>query len=1465
MKKRQKFALVLAMVMGIQCIPTTLLANPQAQVQDVWYSKDIEHNIDPVTGEMTPNVSILFKDPGVIAGNNAGSPNDYEEDDQHRTLFYQVELDKNNQGKPFRSEPISAVGNTIETSLTQGMKYGFDAYGEQTGTTYAVENGSLYKMRIIATHFHYTTDSQGKEIRNPAPADIIGPKEVYFLTDFDTRVEVVEEGLKVSWEYIPDMSYMLHHVEGIKETVNEVENSGMAEFREITAEEAKKLEVNGRVEYTLKGLKSQRAYSMYVAPTGYNRDGVIFADIERNEATGKSGPKIVSAITPITITVTPINNGMIEIYWGDITGIINENPLECIQVLAKSAGSDNYTVVAQTNDSLSSQKSIIIEEPKVDTTYKILFKFQNNYPDKESNSCDYEIKKETIPPYTPRIPEPFGPHVDLEASDKNPKKYLVTGDDRIWYDEEGKVIEAYLKDYTEQTFHGLTGTKAAFQIVWDAPLKQDDSGEVDYDLVYDIWVSDDRKVLEEDSANVPKVVEDRKVSESDTTKLIKHHKEDTVLGMKWELDTYYNTDTKQIEMLKRNKTYYVRIVAKRAISGAEGYAVSKPTLVAITMDKNGHIYAPSVIGKPPLQLQAESVTSHSMVIEWRTKWWEVAAKNLAEYGDYELAERILAEIGSSRVYTPNTYIPEVSVGPSIRYAYKKDYLEHNLENGDDAEAVKVAVNAYENSKNDTSGVNYFDAGYYLKEMLLADDIEYELSVLSYEAFEKMLETSGKETIEEWMYAIASDDTLSGLKWDAITPESAQGKTDWLQHEITATTQGEALKPNTRYIMMIRTYRIVDGEKLQQYFPSYVIGTTLTDFVGPEAIPTVPNLYVNKDSITDTSFEVYWKYNEDFEYDIVYATGEDPQKAEKLDFTIVSDPSLENRDENKYYFINGQNAYVKLTGLFPETTYNVWIRAKQKVGSLVSDFSTPATAKTLSLDAPDVPRGLGPASKESLYEVGDDKGVSGEDFVTVEWTKDTNDKGTQSLEGITKRYEYDLEFADNVEFIDSVVVTVTDALGGEANADFLAKTLTRFGELLPNRPYYIRVRARIIMTDAKQGKEIMKESEYSKWIRMMTKKTDNEYDGGENDNIVTYPNKVEESFNSGVWEWEIKDVQGVISDIIESEQYVYEIEMDLYKNRYDAVVRRIVMPAPVMQALIGQRMELRVTTHRAEYRIPARALSYKLEQSRTQDTLVFEFETKLAYDLEAIAKPYPYVVENAEAMQLYMRSTTSNNARITYFDDPIDVAIRLDEPYAYQENTYRMYTYDDKKGDWVEGSHEVQVREDDTYLSYRNQGTGIYALYKVDTYYAYDAVNYAMQALLSQYNIMGLGTSYQQDDTVGSNAFINLMLGLAEGQRDINLESYISTGRRSQANLTRLYMGNRTYITQEEALNGVIRLCEMKTGYRIQPAQKTFAGVNPEYSQSVAKAYTLGIITDIDPDAVVSYGELSTWIQMILPQ
>lgn len=1414
MLKRKVLALLIVGLLILQMIPIELFAVTNIR-PTVIVTNEGEKS------ERSPSIYINWKEVGFNPFPNPNlTPGYIQGSDQFKIEM--TDVTKGNSTSPLIHRHYKEKGE-YDTTLNNNS-----SFEGITGEIKGLNDGKIYKLNTTP---YYLVKQEDKIVEVKVDES---HTNVYFITDFNTQIESGEDGITVIWEDISSSSAVtgLTYEIGWREggsyrTENDMNGQGLGLLKTKVLKKEDLIQISGnKVKYTIEDTLPGYIYSVYVKVKATDgKQPVIW-----NRKTGLDGPKVVRGTSPIKMTLNEIgaDKDFIEIAW--YTRGRNYKNTEQIMIQTSLSGeedgdwkdlkpmdledSEGYKDIPQ---------SIIIRAPKEPIYFRVRFRDRDSRVEVFTNIERYIPFELRVEPVKPKIPKPYNKNIKL-TSDTGEKKddYLVTEDSREWNLDS---IDRFL----EATFHAKPGK--GIQLVWDAP-KEDKTGLIEYSMNYDIYVSDDKTTI--NSIKDPKQaivnIVEGDIEEGDEEHIVYTEKTNLPVGFKWSLTDYMDA-TGKIKPIIPNKTYYIKIVAKRPYGGSV-FAESQPTIVGITLDKNGEIFIPPVLGKPPLKLN--EVTTTTAELKWREEWYEILAKNLDQYTDPD--ERFLAGVGSARVYTTVT-----TTGAAIRFSAQEGANEHILLQEKNVDEVVQKV----------GGRASFDENYIDRYIKLGADVQYEFNMLTYSEAVKQMEGTGLK-IEEWVQTEGNN--LQG--WEEIKPELKKEELglDWRFHKV------ENLKPNTKYLMMVRAYRMVDGEKQMQTFPSYIICTTLTDYEGPEPTPIVPQLHLK--SKTDTSLSVWFKYNKDFTYEIVYSRTDDPDKAKVWPFEISDDPT------NPNYVANGAERVVTINGLFPETTYNVWIRAKQKKGDKVSAWSTPVRAKTDSVKAPDAPTGLGPAAYQSILDLGLDFQGVGSDYITVEWMKNPNDKGKQTEGSMEKEYTYILEFADNVEFLDSILVETTDDGKGESgkNVEVLSKTMVKFTGLQPNRPYYVRVKTKLIFKDTESKKEIVKESEFCKWVRINTKTGNGDYDDGDNENIVIYPDKVEESYKDNIWTWEILDTQRIISEILTKNAYFFTIDMQLYRDKQDAIIRRIKMPKAVLDALINKNMEIKVLTQIGTYELPARSIAYYSSKGSAKDMIQFDFKTVLPYDIKELSKPYPYTIQKAEAFTISLKGATAVNTPLSRLDGEVKVSHKLEASTQYLYKNLQSHTYDYTLGKWVKENATVSSAEGGiSHINYATPRLGIYALYNVESYADTTYTNPAMNQLLTRYEIKGLGTAYRASTVVNSDQFILLMLGIAQDQPEIDLTTPLTSSLRKKAETSGIYIeSNNRNLTQEMAVSGVVKLYEMKEGRKIKASKVMGSAASAKYQENIAKAMTLGLIQNINPTAPITYGELCTLIVQVLP-
>ncbi len=1357
MKIKKKISMVLAT--AICLVQTNVVANPQKPLpSDGIYPVIVSHGQDTTSsnGDIKPEVKFTFKE---AMKNDLPLGSDSDDDSENAHGYYLRLI--NSSGKAIVSRNIDP--KEFKDGTWSGDIQTLEFYEEDNrGTTAKIENGQLYKIEVIPFHKHYRAD--GTWYYSPLDTLYSNPYKV-FLTDFNTQIHQVagKQELEIRWEYIPGASYEVRY------TTDKVD--GNTDFEDIIKVEkinAKDVDTfidpETKIKYARFIITKPTAgaeYSAAVKATGFNYEYLPeefrgkLANIDRN-----NGFKVAKVLCRAWLEVRDIGRDKIELVWD-----IGENPTPT-----------KITIYSSENEDFKSQETIgtiynnnpgrfEYKKPNKGMYYRVEFEI----PQKgtlHTNIAYYIPDELREKPVKPLVPRPYSKTFGIEDG-FTAKDYLVKN---IFGTTNNQILEE------ENTFHTVSKNPIRVQLVWDAPeVYRNDDEEIN--LYYDVWVVKDKELLENEK--LEPIVKDLYIDRNDNNQHIYADNGETIIGLKTVFDKY-SDELGEEQLLTSNHTYYVKIMAKSQY-GYE-YEYSEPTVVAITVAKNGDIFAPPVIPKPPLKIRQEETTKTSITIEWLEKW-----------------------------------------------------LEDN------------------------------------NEITLGENIEYELKTVEYKDIIKQLDEENSAygdnmTLEEFL---TKAKYYGDEDWKTITPvDDNKDNLEYKTHKILQSLSQEKgpgyhdMEPNTRYVILLRAYRTLeDGTVLKQEFPSYVIGSTSPEDA-PEPDPTVPNL--NPNGTTDESVSVWWTYDEDFNYEIVYSRKDNPDEAKVWDFKISNVPG-----ENTYVS-NGSRAVVTITGLVPDTQYNVWIRAKQKIGDKVSKWSNPVTQKTKSIEDPDVPKGLGPAAYQTIVDLNLDFQPIGKDYITVEWLRDVEDLVDGEMGN--KSYSYMLEFADNPEFLDSIEILSGDGEGSSSSEDseygyeILDKTVVKFTGLESNRPYYVKVKTILTYKDPESDRVIIKESAFSARVRIITKTSDDEYDGGENDNIIIYPDAVVDKYEGDVWTKEVVDTATIISQIQRSDKYFFTVEMKNYKGIHDASVRSLVMPKNIIDTLDNKGMALQIVTNVAIYEIPGKALRYYGNGYDARDKVTFDITKMTNANTYMIARPYPEQLVQGENFEV--KITGSNRSvQVKRFDEYMKIKQKLDLLGQYQFENLNTYMYSNDTGGWTKFTPQ-QVTNKDSYLVYTTPYAGMHMVYRtVSTTSTLPTGNstYIMNELKSKYSINGLGDVYGRSAYVGANQYIKLMMGIAQKSTQIDLTAAPTSDLKAKARTSGIYISYNTgLITAEQAISGVVKLYELSSGYRVKPSKVSIPGTSGTYQEAVSKAYALGLIeNDFQPLRNVTYSQLCDWIIQVV--
>lgn len=1326
-------------------------ANVQIQVKKVSIDKvSYVMGTDVITGKVVikPKMEASFEDPD----NWASAPNPA---DIHPPDFYEIQLRNVTLNKTF-----SYRANAGSTAFTN-KKIAMD-------NVTALATGSLYELKVLPNHYH---DTPSGEVLAPVSGV---PPVAYGITDLNVEFEEKEDSIKIIWDDIgiSDFTYKIVYALGdySNKSKQELLNNKEGEINGLTSNSNDvtayydTVQKRNKLSYTIaNNIYPGQIYSIIVEPTVEYYNGL---PVTRN----RNNPLISTASTNIRLSYVEI---------GDLLRLQWKIPAS----FKVGGGADTYELVetklVRINDGQEQNIAILnglagaighytINSPNVETSYQIKLKYKAVGDATKpaitpvSNILTYAPSEVQITPTKPVVPKLLtkqilsnlrATHTVEQVRDILADTYLVPGN--TYLENLDDLFEAKV------TYH-LNESMTGVNFVWSSFRRKDTNLAsttynkyiTDLNVYYDVQVTTTYDAL---NYAIP-VIADKRYNPTETDQFIRSS-DGSIVGFKAELFKYYDPVSGTLKNLKPNQLYFIKVVCKKKV-GNEVY-LSDPTITSIYYTDNQDIYAPPVITQLPLRVLPEYSKKTSQGIGWLESWWEVIELNPAA--------------GSNL----NRWSTEVWVGSGGQIATEElpDYQYFPVYKGpDEVRKLKDYL------ANIGSTVTILS-----RNIDLGDDgagnsnIKYKFARFLYADVDKAIKEGQKLDVnfsfeEYYDNLVVNDQNGSApIGWEEITVKPNPKNIKELMYE-----RG-GLLPNTSYLFMLYPYRqLNDGTIVESHYPSYIIVTTEPE--GDPAVPdpTVPNLYIT--DIGQTDITVSWRYNTDFEYEIIYNMEDKIEGAKKVEFKLPSDP---NDDK---YPKNGEYYELKVGDLYPDTGYYFYIRAIQPKSNKKSLWSNPAFAKTKDVLNPEPPFGIGVASDKIMREHGYETGITNHS-IAIEWIKHPKDKESNAV-GNREVYSYIIEVADNERFIDPIYIVSGDKDSKKPDqVEILEKNLIKVNQLISNRTYYFRLKTRVAVKGS-NGKIIVKESiYYSDVLRVKTSSSSDEYDSYIDPEVEILPEENYELIYDKVKKELIyrfrdngKDGQGkpdnnvdqrLISQLIRKNIYQYDIDIRKYQDK-PVNSRKVIIPYTILEAFQSYKIKLAINTGNIKAEIPYNSLMKEVERMKSQygvaPTLELSFKQDKAHsDVSAglllVNNPENINVTVISPLLIQQLKFADNQVKLNIYTQNRTVVYNK-KPVAY---VYRDSAYVKLAGgyDQTEGAFVTETKELGTYSVFITEGSN-----EIKTANPSHWSDRYKRAVDSKYTIEGL-SNYNPDAAIKQDQLINIVYKIVKQQDIIQVNEYIS--------------------------------------------------------------------------------------------
>jgi hypothetical protein len=670
-----------------------------------------------------------------------------------------------------------------------------------------------------------------------------------------------------------------------------------------------------------------------------------------------------------------------------------------------------------------------------------------------------------------------------------------------------------------------------------------------------------------------------------------------------------------------------------------------------------------------------------------------------------------------------------------------------------------------------------------------------------------------------------------------------------------------------------------------YYPNYVLATTVDAYRPIEVDPTTPVLRLDRGRTRDTSLTVYWvflKPENDMEYELAYS--------ERLaNYPDGVQPLLWPQVSQMIFRIPGDddNLYCTIPDLFPDTNYYIWIRAvaNNASGRVRSAWSNPIDGKTLDIEPPNPPQGLGPAG---AYHVDAYNRLNGttyapieKDAIILEWMRDGEDTGPPATTGTS------------VSVSSGSATALTLAL-----EEAYSMYMVRYSGLISNRSYYARAKTVKTVTRAGSGgietqyayivqvsleddfKDYIqftipaitplasldpiyskrKESAWSVIRRLYTSKSNDEYDGDSDPEQYPLPEQ----------DWEIiydpltatytfrfrsdqKDASGAndnlvdqrfISRLIADKTFVYPIDLSQFGTR--RINTRVVqLPYSIIKAFDERKITMEIKADNATFSFSPG--SFNTPAVRAVPDVGMGSQVKLsiaAYiptGLPALTPGESY----ASAPQKLSAQVITPTRTITLdsFAKPVGVRMALDSRVIPAEQNVGAFFSDPNSGGWNNLPSQYVPAAPSLNTTTYKPGTFAGIMKSTPATTVSDPSRDAMFRVTANVNITDMAV-YNPTASVSPAQFGNLVAAVAYGRSQATMNTALSAA--DTQSLERAKMLVQGQVTREAAMNALVTLYELKAKRIVQPTQSVsstpyteIAGAPDAYRQNLLKAADIG--------------------------
>lgn len=494
-------------------------------------------------------------------------------------------------------------------------------------------------------------------------------------------------------------------------------------------------------------------------------------------------------------------------------------------------------------------------------------------------------------------------------------------------------------------------------------------------------------------------------------------------------------------------------------------------------------------------------------------------------------------------------------------------------------------------------------------------------------------------------------------------------------------------------------------------------------------------------------------------------------------------------------------------------------------------------------------------------------ILGENYITIIFELNTVNEDNGSYNGITM---YGIDEILGTELYPSTIGVKFNELTKNKRYNIRMRSIRELGDgTEANESYEIEISDNVYFDNSRKvvvGDYVEKEddslevlkSSWSRTLEITTKGID-----GEIFNIDLFElqgQEYKEKNVNGVKTYsysgdEIYYKEKLISKLLSSDENEYTVDMSDDVNTYKRILE---MPREVLENFITLKSDLKIRGKNVEIVLNEKSIKDILSKAVVGSNVHFIFEE--INNIYGYIKLEDIALSTPEKVEIEIEIDDGKKIKVDSITNGIYINVYPNTKNIFGSLNINLYTRKSEGRDF----QIIPSKEESNIYSFTTKKLGIYFILGKTTPKGTNG-NSELTKLNKKLLIKDIKYFYT-DSKVNTTQFNNLVYAIARKEKEVSLNKRITKEKYNFLGKSKLLISGK-YVSYEQGINSLVRLLELKEGYKIEVSNGTKLinenKVDRRYLKNMEKALEIGLIgNNIDYKKNMSLNDLISYLNII---